>query len=129
MDYDHRILPYYLTYPGRMAARGEDAMLRDMEYFQQTYPCQVRRYQRRISQILDKLDYDGSMIYDEYPDRYSLERLGKDILRTLKKEEESDPSNPMPPRDLAWLEELVQVLLCNEVCKRRHGGRRGMIYF
>lgn len=130
MDFNRRILPYYMTYPGAYGQRNEDEVIRDMEYLQQMYPGEVRKYQQRIAQLLDKVDYEGSMIYDEYPDRFTLERLAKSALQVLKKEEEErDPSAETSPEKWEWLKDLIQVLLYNEVYKRRHGGRRGIIYF
>ncbi len=111
-------LPFYMAYPDYILTGRENNHLRDLEYLQQMYPNDVRRFQRRISEILDKTDYEGSFVYDEYPDRYSLRALAKSMLRILEREEEDAPT-----------EELVQVLLFNEVYKRRHGGRRGKIYF
>ena len=60
------------------------------------YPGEVRRCQRRIAEILDKYDYEGSMIYDEYPDRLSLFRIADTISTILEQEAEkvskrSDP--------------------------------------
>ena len=130
MDLDRRILPYYMTYPGPYGTRREDTVIRDMEYLQQLYPLEVRRYQRRVAQILDRMDYEGSMIYDEYPDRFSLERLAKGIISILQREErEAAVENPTPPEKWIWLQDLILVLLYNEVYKRRHGGRRGIIQF
>ena len=60
-------LPFYMTYPGCRVLNQEAMLLQDLEYLQQTWPDQVRRCQKRIAQILDKADYEGSMIYDEYP--------------------------------------------------------------
>ena len=107
-------LPFYMTYPGYFGPAQEAQLLRDLEYLQQLYPGEVKRYQRRIAEILDKADYEGSMIYDEYPDKYSLRALTASMLTVFQREEENPPS-----------EELVQVLLFNEIYKRRHGGRRG----
>jgi hypothetical protein len=130
MDFDRRILPYYMTYPGPYGTRREDTVIRDMEYLQQLYPAEVRRYQRRVAQILDRMDYEGSMIYDEYPDRFSLERLAGGIINVLKSEEADTASeNPTSPEKWLWLQDLILVLLYNEVYKRRHGGRRGMFWF
>ena len=86
MDFQHRILPFYMTYP-EMGQRTEQDNMRDLEYLQQMYPYEVRRYQRRVSEILDRMDYEGSMIYDEYPDRYSLERLAETVWNIIKMEE------------------------------------------
>lgn len=130
MDFNRRILPYYMTCPGPYGTRTQDTVIRDMEYLQQMYPAEVKKYQRRIADILDKLDYEGSMIYDEYPDRCCLEHLAKSVIRILQQEEEAEgPSNPTSPEKWVWLEDMVLVLLYNEVYKRRHGGRRGMIMF
>ena len=106
-------LPFYMTYPNYFRPGQEALLIQDLEYLQQMYPTDVRRYQRRISEMLDKTDYEGSMIYDEYPDRYSLRALAGSILKVLHNEEK-DPPN----------EDMIQILLLNEVYKRRHGGRR-----
>ena len=58
------------------------------------------------------------MIYDEYPDRYSLQALAKSIGKILAREEKNPPG-----------EDIMIILLFNEVYKRRHGGRRGKIYY
>jgi len=111
-------LPFYMAYPGYCSAGQEERLLQDLEYLQQMYPNDIKRYQKRIAEILDKADYEGSMIYDEYPDRYSLQALAKSIYRILEKEEENPPG-----------EEIIIILLFNEVYKRRHGGRRGKVFY
>lgn len=123
-------LPFYMTYPGYLKPEQESAILRDLEYLQQTYPSEVKRYQKKIAEILDKLDYEGSMIYDEYPDRYTLNRLARTIVQILRKEEEEkEDAASTSPEKWILLEDLMQVLLCNEIYKRRHGGRRGFLQF
>ena len=110
-------LPFYMTYPGYLGPGKERELIQDLEYLQQMYPGDVKRYQKRIVDILDTADYEGSMIYDEYPDRYSLLAMVRSICSILEKEEEQAPA-----------EDMIQVLLFNEVYKRRHGGRRGSLY-
>ncbi len=139
MDFNRRILPYYMTYPLPYGSPKEETVLKDMEYLQQLYPGEVKKYQKRIAWILDKMDYEGSMIYDEYPDRCSLERLAESILTVIEREEqkeikpndaESGEAENMPDPGLReWKRSLIQVLLYNEIYKRRHGGRRaGFLY-
>lgn len=124
MDFKHRILPFYMTYPETGYVSGQDAM-RDLEYLQQMYPLEVRRYQRRVSEILDRMDYEGSMIYDEYPDRYGLERLADTIWNIIKTEEQSGESDiSQSPETWEWIKALLFVLLNTEVYKRRHGSTR-----
>ncbi len=123
-------LPFYMTYSGFLRQEQEDAVLKDLEYLQQTYPGEVKCYQRRIAEMLDKLDYEGSMIYDEYPDRYGIARLAKTMVSVLRKEEdEAQPEAVSAPEKWEWVENMIQVLLCNEIYKRRHGGRRGFLNF
>ena len=80
-------LPFYMTYPDYYGPGREAQLLQDLEYLQQLYPNDVKRYQRRISEILDKTDYEGSMIYDEYPDKYSLLALAGSMRKVLEIEE------------------------------------------
>lgn len=136
MDFERRILPFYMTYPaagfGNAALYGQqDAdVLRDLEYFRQMYPAEVRRYQNRIAEILDKMDYEGSVIYDEYPDRYTLERLAGNIADVLRREErQQNPQQEDSDENRKVKEFLIFVLLVDEVYKRRRGGRRGFFSF
>lgn len=123
-------LPFFMAHPGYLGAEQEKALLQDMEYFQQTYPNEVKQYMRRVAETLDKFDYEGSMIYDEYPDRYSLQRLARTIVQILKREEQNMPEEQRTTDDKwLWLEDMMQVLLCNEIYKRRHGGQRGFLKF
>ncbi len=123
-------LPFFMTHPGytgagRAVSPIQENVLYDMEYLQQTYPSAVRKIQRRVAEILDKVDYEGSMIYDEYPDRYCLQHLAKTMLQVLKNEEGETDAEAAEEEKWSRMEDLIQVLLCNEIYKRRHGGRRG----
>ena len=123
-------LPFFMAHPGYLGAEQGKALLQDMEYFQQTYPNEVKQYMRKVAETLDKFDYEGSMIYDEYPDRYSLQRLARTIVQILKREEQNMPEEQRTADDKwLWLEDMMQVLLCNEIYKRRHGGQRGFLKF
>jgi hypothetical protein len=114
-------LPFYMTYPYYTEDTDNTSIVRDLEYLQQMYPTELKKYQRKIMNILDKMDYEGSMIYDEYPDRASLRRLAESILSILKEEAETTDIS-----DKEWEKtgEIVQVLLCSEIYKRRHGRKR-----
>lgn len=123
-------LPFYMTYPDYQGNAGDTSTIRDLEYLQQTYPAEVRKYQRKIAEILDKMDYEGSMIYDEYPDRASMWRLADSIVKILKNEENSREEQTMSKEEWKKTEAIVQVLLCDEIYKRRHGRKRmGFIKF
>lgn len=139
--YDRKILPFYMTYPLPMYYQEEDSIIRDLEYLQQMYPAEAKKYQKIIVSILDKLDYEGSMIYDEYPDRWQLYKLSKDILERIKREEEkvSTGQNGAAEgqesiRDAAnekweWIGDMISLLLFYEIYKRRHNKQRGILKF
>ncbi|MFG6357392.1 MAG: hypothetical protein K1W26_11320 [Acetatifactor sp.] len=125
-----------MTYPtagyenATLYGRQDTDVLRDLEYFRQLYPAAVRRYQTRTAEILDKMDYEGSVIYDEYPDRYTLERLADNVVDILRREENGqDPEQTDAAGNWEQKRSLIFVLLMNEVYKRRRGGRRGFFSF
>ena len=132
MDH-HRILPFYMTYPLPLFYQEEDKVQRDLEYLQQMYPTEAKRYQQKIASMLDKIDYDGSMIYDEYPDRMRLYSLAQDIVNQIKKEESMNPMSNMSdsdnPEKWEHLSEMVQILLFYEIYRRRHTNHRGILKF
>ena len=128
----HVPLPYYMDYAGYRSTGREQELLRDMEYLHQMYPGEVKRYQKRIAQMLDQMDYEGSMIYDEYPDYTSLRGLADSMVRVLRQEDDAEPDTDRYTRtEESWelIRDMVQVLLCDEICKRRHGGRRGNYFW
>lgn len=128
--YERKILPFYMTYPLPMYYQEEDSIIRDLEYLQQMYPAEAKRYQKMIASILDKLDYEGSMIYDEYPDRWQLYKLAMDILERIKREDTREEENQnVPPEKWEWMGDMIQILLFYEIYKRRHNSRRGILKF
>ena len=124
----HRILPFYMTYPLPVYYQEEDRVMQDLEYLQQLYPADAKRYQTRIMVILDQLDYEGSVIYDEYPDRITLYKLVSDISNMLAREEESS-GIAMTDEKKEWISSLVAILLFYEIYKRRHNNSRVFLRF
>ena len=57
---------------------------RDQDYLKQLYPSVCQRIQREIEAECDRLDYNGSSIYDEYPDRATMELIIDRIYDRLK---------------------------------------------
>lgn len=119
-----RILPFYMAYPLPLYYQQEDNVTRDLEYLQQMYPTQAKKYQKIIAEMLDSIDYDGSMIYDEYPDRWQIYRLTQMIVDKVKSEK--DESSDI---DSGQLSEFIQVLLFYEIYRKRHTNRNGILKF
>ena len=120
-----RILPFYMAYPLPMYYQPEDTVTRDLEYLQQMYPVEAKKYQKTIAEVVDKLDYDGSMIYDEYPDKWQIYRLTQIIVDKIKEQQAQQPA----AMDWDWITEFIQVLLSYEIYKKRHTNRNGILKF
>ena len=135
MDYRHRVIPFYMAYQPPWFTRREEGAARDLEYLQQMYPVQAKRYQKRIAEVVDKMDYEGSLIYDEYPDRWQLYRLAESILEIIRREEEEQEgaagSMGMQgsPEKWEWIADMIQILLFHEIYRRRHGGKKSFMKF
>ena len=69
---------------------------RDLEYWEQLYPAQTRRLQREVTRQCDQVDYSGSFIYDEYPDRIALARLCEAVYRAYREAEEKNQMGEYP---------------------------------
>ncbi len=120
-----RILPFYMAYPLPMYYQQEDSVTRDLEYLQQMYPTEAKKYQKIIAETLDRIDYEGSMIYDEYPDKWQIYRLTQIIVDKIKKSDEEQA----PDADWDRTAEFVQVLLSYEIYRKRHSNRNGILKF
>lgn len=125
-----KILPFYMTYPLPLYYEDEHEMIKDMEYLQGQHPIEIRMLQGEIAGMLNLMDYSGSMIYDEYPDRFLLQRHGKDMADKIRKKYKDDKENPVW-KMLEWdgFEEIVMLLLHQEILKRRHRKNRGYLRF
>lgn len=126
--YNQRILPFYMTYPLPLYYQEEDTAMRDLEYLQQMYPAEAKKYQKIIAGLLDKLDYEGSMIYDEYPDRWQIYRLSQSALEIIKRQE-SESGDSCVEEKWEWVSSMVQILLFYEIYKRRHDSHNGILKF
>lgn len=116
-------------------------MSKDLEYLQEMYPVEAKRYQKVIAEVLDRLDYEGSMIYDEYPDRWQIYRLTQFIVDKLKQPKDAPVSGGNDDKyaentngvkeeeDWDRVSQFVQVLLCYEIYKKRHSNRNGILKF
>ena len=103
-------LPYYMTYPMHLLYNDEKSMRRDLEYMKSIYPRAAKRLLPYIEEECDRMEYGGSMMYDEYPDQLQLRMMCRRIYDRAAEEME----NPGE-----WLMDLIQVMTYNELCQRR----------
>lgn len=104
---------------------------RDMNYFKQIYPNTAKQIQREIDKECDQLEYDGSLMFDEFPDRVSLDRISERVYDRLK-DMDDEPSVEAksfyhaPTRRQNLLRDFISIILLNEIFnrRRRYRGRR-----
>lgn len=66
------MLPFYKTFPFMDYYKNEDAFAKDLGMIKDMYPLDTAMIQSAVEQRMDELEYEGSFIYDEVPDRQRL---------------------------------------------------------
>lgn len=171
-------LPYYMAYPMPLAYDDEKIERRDYEYMKSLYPGVAKKVLPYVEDECDRMEYQCSMMYDEYPDKLQLRMMGNRIYDNVRKHEKAfygdgyedvfpenevedqairfpgRPSRPeqggrpprpgrpeqeeRPPRpgrppqnrpgqsggNRNWLRDLIDVMLYQELYKRRCDNRR-----
>lgn len=112
MYYD-KYFPFYVAYANPMLYDGERVQEEEYEMMKSYYPDTARRIQEQVEEECNRLDYEGSRLYDEYPDKYMLYHLCMKIKEDIEPEMEGQGM----PR--GHLEDLIQVLLHQEIFRRR----------
>lgn len=94
-----RQMPYSLMYPYPDVYMSEMETERDLQYLQQMYPADAKRMQKKVEEECDKLEYEGSMMYDEYPDRVSMLLICDRIEKALAREDAERQAKEEADRD------------------------------
>lgn len=74
-DSDMRKMPFYMAYPMQTVYLEEMEYAKDMEKLKNMYPKEVRDVQAMVEDECDKMEYDGSLMFDETPDRLMLRQI------------------------------------------------------
>lgn len=161
MDY-YSAFPFYMGYQGygqwtQPGIVPEDRILEDLEYLQQMYPTYARRYQSHIRSVVDKMDYDGSFLYDQYPDKLTIQRMVESVMVIIRANEgtmngmNENPVQGAPGQNRMemennvtdkalteqapwsekepWIRELVTVLMYYEILTRRRKKNQSSRYY
>ena len=91
----------------------------DILYLKRMYPGIAKEIAEFVEDECDKMEYAGSMMFDQYPDKVSVMKLVGDIYDKVKYHDEKSP----------YLKHLIQVMLCDEMHHRRCRYRRKRRYF
>ncbi len=106
---DHR-LPYFMAYPMPFQYDDDKMERMDFEYLKSMYPELAKKILPHVEEECDRMSYEGSMIYDEYPDQLQICLMCNRIYDRVKKQENLLDDNS---RD------MVQLILFQELFRRR----------
>lgn len=81
-------MPFYMTYPMQNVFMEEAEYERDMDRMKSLYPREVRTIQGMVEEECDKMEYEGSLMFDEYPDRLMLRQVCDRIYRKVTESED-----------------------------------------
>ena len=136
--YSPQTYPFYAPYQMQMQAGLPMPMpgnyLKDMEYekdvdrMRELYPNEVKKIQKYVDEECDRMEYEGSLMFDEYPDKTMLSLVSKRIMDKIAQDSEKDEVETSEccggSRRGGGLSDLVEVLLYNEMYRRRCRHRR-----
>ena len=119
-------LPYYMAYPMPLIYDDERMERRDFEYMKSMYPMTVKRLLPYVEEECDRMSYEGSMIYDEYPDQLQIRLMCNRIYNRAKQQEPKDDMEMemQVSRNDDGLRDIIQILLFQELFRRRTNHRR-----
>ena len=120
---EHR-LPYYMAYPMPMQYDDERMERRDFEYMKSMYPLEVKRILPFVEEECDRMSYEGSVIYDEYPDQLQMYLMCSRIYDRVKREQAKASVEMQVSRNDDQIRDLIQILLYQELFRRRTRHRR-----
>ena len=129
-------LPFYMAYPFLMPFDQEREQEIDLQLMQSYYSRRASRIQEKVERECDRMEYDGSMMFDEYPDKFMMEHLCRKIEREILSEDEKEDQQQSKTDTRAMerdrgdgLRDLIGVLLFNEMFRRRCRHRRCRRFF
>ncbi len=90
----------------------------DILYFKSLYPDSIMNIYRHVSDYCDKLEHNGSLMYDEFPDKERIRLMARQIHNNLMTEM-MNTSEPYINQNGRPYAELIEILILNEFIHRR----------
>lgn len=122
MYYD-KYYPFYAAYANPLLFDGERVQEEEFALMKSYYPQTARRIQELVEAECALLDYEGSRLYDQYPDRFMLHQL----CGRIREQAEPEMTSQELPR--GFLDDLIEVLLYQEISRRRCRRHRCRRYY
>lgn len=108
----------------------DDSFEANRRYMKSLYPEISKRIQTLVDEECDKLEYEGSIMYDDYPSKDSIEKMvdkifnivEKDFHTTIPAENIQTQETTVKTQQIVYpigLRDNIQVILLNELFGRR----------
>lgn len=125
-------MPYYMAYPMPFSYDDERTERMDFEYLKSMYPDTAKRIMPYVEEECDRMEYENSMVYDQYPDKLQLKLMCRRVYDNVRKHEricvkEGDEAvafGEQEPGAALSLRDFIEVMLYQELYKRRCDHRR-----
>lgn len=76
--------PFYVMNVQNQEENWETLEEKDWDYMKEMYPQMAREIQDKVDEECDKLEYDGSMMFDEYPDKLMIRTICERIYKKMQ---------------------------------------------
>ena len=110
---------YYRSMENRKGFESAAGVEEDRRLMESYYPRKAGLLKALVADQCDRLEYEGSFIYDEYPDRRNIERICREICSEVRDYPELRAMEKGRERETELLGELIGALLCQEIHQRR----------
>lgn len=139
-------MPYYMAYPVPFSYDDERTERMDIDYLRSMYPDLPKRILPYVEEECDRMEYENSMVYDQYPDKLQLKLMCRRICDNVGRHERlsfgdigsgdcacgcSADQNAEGERrqsgnhiEAQSLRDLIEVMLYQEIYRRRCDHRR-----
>ena len=94
-----------MSFPLRMTEISDDIYYNENLYL---YPSQTLKIQTMVQDACDKMEHDGSLMYDEFPDKIMVQKMAENIADKCNCDNKNE-----------WFYYLTQMMLCGEMDFRR----------
>lgn len=126
---DYRYMPFYVqgsTLSGNYYQPWNDVEVKDLEYLKEMYPKTTQRIQQVIEEECDRQEYEGSILFDQYPDKLGIMRMVNRVYDIMRME---SPMEEQSNYDDSMLKDMITILLLNEMYRRRATRRSRKKFF
>lgn len=112
-----------MMYPNLDYFQEEKRTKRDLEYMRSMYPGIAKQVLPYVEDECDRMEYEGSLIYDEYPDKLMLSLMCRRVCDKASGYLQSQELD-FDEKENHWLRAMIDILVYDELCKRREKKRR-----